>query len=80
MKLQRNVGVLAGVVALAATAFYAVPTASAATNPSWSGPAPAIKGSVTGGTLNILNQGDFEHIDPARNYVGGTLDFYRFLV
>ncbi len=80
MKLQRNVGVLAGVVALAATAFYAVPTASAATNPSWSGPAPAIKGSVTGGTLNILNQGDFEHIDPARNYVGGTLDFYRFFI
>jgi len=32
-----------------------------------------------GGTLNILNSGDFEHLDPARNYVSGTLDFGRLL-
>jgi peptide/nickel transport system substrate-binding protein len=39
-----------------------------------------VPGAVSGGTLNILNQGDFEHIDPARNYVGGTLDFYRMFI
>ena len=81
MNIHRKAGLIASVAALAATAFYAVPTATAATaNPSWSGPAPVIKGAVSGGTLNILNQGDFEHIDPARNYVGGTLDFYRFFI
>jgi len=79
MKLHRKAGLVAGAVALIATALYSVPSANAA-NASWNGPAPAIKGAVTGGTLNILNQGDFEHIDPARNYVGGTLDFYRFFV
>lgn len=77
MKLHRKAGLVVAVAALAASAMYAVPTANAA-NASWNGPAPAIKGAVSGGTLNILNQGDFEHIDPARNYVGGTLDFYRF--
>ena len=79
MKLHRKAGLVVAVAALAATAVYAVPSANAA-NASWNGPAPAIKGAVTGGTLNILNQGDFEHVDPARNYVGGTLDFYRFFI
>jgi len=79
MKLHRKAGLVAGAVALVATALYTVPSANAA-NASWNGPAPAIKGAVTGGTLNILNQGDFEHVDPARNYVGGTLDFYRFFI
>jgi peptide/nickel transport system substrate-binding protein len=79
MKLHRKAGLVVAVAALAATAIYTVPSANAA-NASWNGPAPAIKGAVTGGTLNILNQGDFEHVDPTRNYVGGTLDFYRFFV
>lgn len=64
----------AGIVA----AVLVAPAQSATT--SWNGPAPAIPGATKGGTLTILNQGDFEHIDPARNYVGGTLDFYRFFI
>lgn len=76
MKLGRKTGSVAVVAALVAGLVATVPSASAAT--SFVGPAPAIKGAVKGGTLNIFNQADFEHIDPARNYVGGTLDFYRF--
>ena len=79
MKLHRKAGLVVAVAALAATAVYAIPSANAA-NASWNGPAPAVAGAVSGGTLNILNQGDFEHVDPARNYVGGTLDFYRFFI
>jgi len=79
MKLHRKAGLVAGSVALIATALYTVPSAHAA-NASWNGPAPTVAGAVEGGTLNILNQGDFEHVDPARNYVGGTLDFYRLFI
>ncbi len=79
MKLHRKAGLVAAVAALAATALYSVPSANAAST-SWNGPAPTVAGAVSGGTLNILNQGDFEHVDPARNYVGGTLDFYRFFI
>ena len=67
------------VAALGLTAAVLVPPAQSATS-SWNGPAPTIPGATKGGTLTILNQGDFEHIDPARNYVGGTLDFYRFFI
>ena len=76
MKLGRKTGSVVAVAALVAGLVATVPSASAAT--SFVGPAPAVKGAVKGGTLNIFNQSDFEHIDPARNYVGGTLDFYRF--
>ena len=79
MKLHRKAGLVVAVAALAATAIYSVPSANAA-SASWNGPAPAVPGAVSGGTLNILNQGDFEHVDPARNYVGGTLDFYRLFI
>ena len=80
MSLRNKFLASVGALALGATAMSMAPTAQAATPASWSGPAPAVKGAVTGGTLTILNQGDFEHIDPARNYVGGTLDFYRFFI
>jgi peptide/nickel transport system substrate-binding protein len=76
MKLGRKTGSVAVVAALVAGLVATVPSASAAT--SFVGPAPAIKGAVKGGTLNVFVQTDFEHIDPARNYVGSTLDFYRF--
>ena len=79
MKLHRKAGLVVAAASLVAATIYAVPSATAA-NTSWNGPAPAIKGAVKGGTLTILNQGDFEHVDPARNYVGGTLDFYRFFI
>ncbi|MEI6038168.1 MAG: ABC transporter substrate-binding protein [Actinomycetes bacterium] len=79
MKLHRKAGLVVAVAALSATAVYAIPSANAA-NASWNGPAPTVAGAVSGGTLNILEQGDFEHVDPARNYVGGTLDFYRFFI
>jgi peptide/nickel transport system substrate-binding protein len=79
MSLSKKTLALVGAVVFGATAFVTVPTATAATA-AVNGPAPAIAGAVKGGTLTILNQGDFEHIDPARNYVGGTLDFYRFFI
>lgn len=79
MKQLRKAGLVVAAAGLVAASLAAVPSASAA-NASWNGPAPAVKGAVKGGTLTILNQGDFEHIDPARNYVGGTLDFYRFFI
>ena len=79
MKLHRKAGIVVAAAALVVSAMSAVPSATAA-NASWNGPAPTIKGAVKGGTLTILNQGDFEHVDPARNYVGGTLDFYRFFI
>jgi len=60
MKLHRKAGLVVGAFALAASALAVVPSANAA-NASWNGPAPTIKGAVSGGTLNILNQGDFEH-------------------
>ena len=75
MSLRKTAGVALAAIALGAT-FMAAPS-DAATNSSWNGPAPAVKGARTGGTLTVLNLGDFEHIDPVRNYVGGTLDFYR---
>lgn len=78
MSVSKKILALVGTLALGATAFVMIPTAQAAT--SVNGPAPAIAGAVKGGTLTILNQGDFEHVDPARNYVGGTLDFYRFFI
>jgi peptide/nickel transport system substrate-binding protein len=73
----RTSGVIVSALGLVAAIFVA-PAQSATT--SWNGPAPAIPGATKGGTLTILNQGDFEHLDPARNYVGGTLDFYRFFI
>ena len=76
MKLGRKTGSVIAAFALCAGVVAAVPSASAAT--SFAGPAPVVKGATKGGTLNIFDQSDFEHIDPARNYVGGTLDFYRF--
>ncbi|MSV64266.1 MAG: hypothetical protein F2845_03355 [Actinobacteria bacterium] len=78
MSLSKKAIALVGTLALGATAFVMVPSSQAAT--AVNGPAPAIAGAVKGGTLTILEQGDFEHIDPARNYVGGTLDFYRFFI
>lgn len=76
MKLGRKTGSVIAAFALCAGVVAAVPSASAAS--SFAGPAPVVKGATKGGTLNIFDQSDFEHIDPARNYVGGTLDFYRF--
>ena len=33
------------------------------------GPAPAIEGAVSGGTVRVLNDSDVAHLDPARVYV-----------
>lgn len=75
MSLRKSAGFALAALALGATVMVA--PSNAATNPSWNGPAPAVKGAKKGGTLYVLNLGDFEHLDPVRNYVGGTLDFYR---
>jgi peptide/nickel transport system substrate-binding protein len=80
MKIQYKVISVLGVLALSTSAITFISPASAATPASWVGPAPAQAGAVKGGTVTIINQGDFEHLDPARNYVGGTLDFYRLFV
>ncbi len=80
MSLRNKLMAAVGTLALGLTTMSMAPTAHAATPASWVGPAPAVKGAVSGGTLTILDQGDFEHVDPARNYVGSSLDFYRFFV
>ena len=80
MKLRSKVTSVVGVLALAATAVTFTNPATAANPASWNGPVPAQPGAVKGGTVTIIDQGDFEHLDPARNYVGGTLDFYRLFI
>ena len=80
MNLKRKAIAAAGVLVLSITGVALVNPASAATPASWIGPVPAKAGAVKGGTVTIINQGDYEHLDPARNYVGGTLDFYRLFV
>jgi len=78
MSLSKKAIALVGTLALGVTAFVMAPSTQAATVVN--GPAPAIPGATKGGILTILNQYDFEHLDPARNYVGSALDFYRFFV
>ena len=80
MNLKKKALAAAGVLALSASAIVSVTTAEAANPASWTGPVPAKAGAVKGGTVTIINQGDYEHLDPARNYVGGTLDFYRLFI
>jgi peptide/nickel transport system substrate-binding protein len=76
MNLKKKALATVGALAIGATTFVTVGTAQAAPA-SWTGPVPAKAGAVKGGTVTIQAQADFEHLDPARNYVGGTLDFYR---
>lgn len=75
MSLKKKALAVVGAVALASTTLLSAHAASAAE--TFATPVAPIKGAVKGGTVTILAQGDFEHLDPARNYVGGTLDFYR---
>ena len=75
MSLKKKALAVVGAVALASTTLLSAHAASAAE--TFTTPVAPIKGAVKGGTVTILAQGDFEHLDPARNYVGGTLDFYR---
>jgi peptide/nickel transport system substrate-binding protein len=79
MNLKKKVLATVGALAIGATTLVSVGTAQAAPA-SWTGPVPAKAGAFKGGTVTIQAQGDFEHIDPARNYVGGTLDFYRLFI
>lgn len=79
MSLKKKTAAVVGAIAIASSALLSVNAASAATN-NWNGPVAPIKGAVKGGTVNILAQSDFEHLDPARDYVGGTLDFSRLFV
>lgn len=47
-------------------------TSAISTDPKDSqGPAPEIPGAARGGTLRLIQQSDFEHIDPQRTYVVG---------
>ena len=76
MSLLKKAVVGLGATALVATVVVA-PSANAAK--TYNGPV-TVKGAVRGGTITDIGQGDFEHIDPARVYVGGTLDLYRLFI
>ena len=80
MNLKKKLIASAGVLVLSASTVASVTSAQAANPASWSGPIPAMPGAVKGGTVTIINQGDYEHLDPARNYVGSALDFYRLFI
>ncbi|HEY3502858.1 MAG TPA: ABC transporter substrate-binding protein, partial [Actinocatenispora sp.] len=48
-------------------------TASIATDPAASrGPAPAVPGASSGGTVHILQEKDYEHLDPQRTYIANA--------
>ncbi|NCV73350.1 MAG: ABC transporter substrate-binding protein [Actinobacteria bacterium] len=80
MRLKKKGLALAGALTLGASVIVSITSAEAATPASWIGPVPAKPGATKGGTVTLYNQADFEHLDPARNYVGGTLDFYRLFI
>ena len=80
MRLKKKGLALAGALTLGASVIVSITSAEAATPASWIGPVPAKPGATNGGTVTLYNQADFEHLDPARNYVGGTLDFYRLFI
>ena len=71
MSLKKKTVAVLGAIAIASTALLTVNAANAATN-NWNGPVAPMKGAVKGGTVTLMEQSDFEHLDPARNYVGGT--------
>ena len=79
MNLKKKGLAITGAVALSASLLVSINSAQAAPA-SWNGPVPAKAGATKGGTVTIVTQADFEHLDPARNYVGGTLDFYRLFI
>jgi peptide/nickel transport system substrate-binding protein len=80
MSLKKKTTAVVGAIAIASSMVMAGSAASAAQTNNWNGPVAPIPGAVRGGTVTLLEQGDFEHLDPARNYVGGALDFYRLMV
>jgi len=56
-------------------------TSAIATDPKDSqGPAPEVEGAVRGGTLKIIQQADFEHLDPQRTYVVNAMAVQHLLV
>jgi peptide/nickel transport system substrate-binding protein len=77
MSLKKKAVIGVGVVALFSSVLIAT-TASAAST-AVNGPV-TVPGAVRGGTITDIAQGDFEHLDPARVYVGATLDLYRLFV
>jgi len=79
MNLKKKGLAITGAVALSASLLVSINSAQAAPA-SWNGPVPAKAGATKGGTVTVVTQADFEHLDPARNYVGGTLDFYRLFI
>jgi peptide/nickel transport system substrate-binding protein len=80
MNLKKKGLAVAGALTLGASLIVSITAAEAATPASWVGPVPAKTGATKGGTVTVITQADFEHLDPARNYVGGTLDFYRLFI
>ena len=77
MSLKKKVVIGVGVAALFSSVLVATTATAAST--AVNGPV-VVKGAVRGGTITDIGQGDFEHIDPARVYVGGTLDLYRLFI
>jgi len=76
---SRRLLAVGAVVALAATACGGGGGGGGGgTATSGTGPKDGTPGKK-GGTVYLLEQADFEHLDPARNYVSNSLDFVRLL-
>src|ERR1044072_5552311 len=56
-------------------------TGAISTDPKESqGPAPEVEGAQKGGTLKIIQQSDFEHLDPQRTYTVNSMAVQHLLV
>jgi peptide/nickel transport system substrate-binding protein len=44
------------------------------------GPAPEVAGAKRGGTLKLITQQDFEHLDPQRTYLVGAMSIQHLLI
>ena len=81
MTLMRNSAKVAAVgltVALAAAGCGGGSSSGTKSNSASPGGSADTKG-VKGGTINLLESGDFEHLDPSRNYVSDSLNFSRMI-
>ncbi|WP_346104922.1 ABC transporter substrate-binding protein [Nonomuraea maheshkhaliensis] len=62
---------MTGVLALAACGGGAAPAGG--------GPSGPASGAATGGTVHVLANADFSHLDPVRGWDGGVNNFYRLI-
>lgn len=72
----KNTGLRAGTTAVALALLATACGGSSSTSNNGAKPADA---GAKGGELNVLLIGDFEHLDPQRNYVSSALNFGRLI-